>query len=72
MCILLVDLKAEVGIVIFNRDNTAEWQVTHKQHRIVNKLHNWIPEVREIPKIYLWLIRVHIHGTGFTLVWPHR
>lgn len=44
----------------------------HKRQRIINKLHNWIPEVSRVVKIYLQLIRVHIRGTGLMLLWPLR
>lgn len=44
----------------------------HKRPGIINKLHNCIPEVSRVVKIYLQLIRVHICGTGLTLLWALR
>lgn len=47
---------------------TLRYSRLHKQERIVNKLHNWIPEVSRVVKIYKHLIRVQICGTGLTLL----
>lgn len=47
---------------------TLRYSRLHKQERIVNKLHNWIPEVSGVVKIYKHLIRVQICGTGLTLL----
>lgn len=35
----------------------------HKRQRIINKQHNWIPEVGKAVEMYLQLIRVHIRCT---------
>lgn len=53
------------GSVLWYLIAIALWNGSlHKQRRIINTPHNWIPEVSIVLRIYLQFIRVQIRGAG--------